>query len=146
MTAILSGQETANLITAQFPEAVIEFDNQAAIIKSEKLSAVADFLKTRHKTAFDYLTDITSTDYFDYFEVVYRLTSIAKNTMLTLKVRCYDRSNPTVPSVTHLWKGADFMEREIFDLMGISFSGHPNLKRIFLWEGYKGFPLRKDYL
>jgi len=63
-----------------------------------------------------------------------------------VKTRCYDRENPTVSSVVGLWQGADFQEREIYDLLGIKFDGHPNMKRIFLWEGFQGHPLRKDYL
>ncbi len=128
-----------------FPEAVIESDNQAVIIKSEYLLKVADFLKNSPELAFNLLNDITSVDYFDYFEIIYRLTSLEHNNSLVLKVRCYDRENPEVPSVIGIWQGADFMEREIFDLMGISFTGHPNMKRIFLWEGFDGHPLRKDY-
>ena len=85
-------------------------------------------------------------DYYDYFEVVYQLTSMKHNHSLVLKTRCYDRINPVVPSVVRLWRGADFQEREVYDLMGISFEGHPNLKRIALWQGFEGHPLRKDYL
>jgi NADH-quinone oxidoreductase subunit C len=146
MTVILPGQDIANLIATRFPEAVIEFDNQAAVINSKSLLKVAEYLKNSPESAFDYLTDITSVDYFDYFEVIYRLTSLEHNRSLVLKVRCYGRENIQLPSVTGLWKGANFMEREVFDLMGITFSGHPNLKRIFMWEGFSGYPLRKDYL
>jgi NADH-quinone oxidoreductase subunit C len=63
-----------------------------------------------------------------------------------VKVQCYDRENPSLPSVVGLWQGADFQEREIYDLFGIRFEGHPNLKRIFLWEGFEGHPLRKDFI
>ncbi|MEE9399093.1 MAG: NADH-quinone oxidoreductase subunit C, partial [Dehalococcoidales bacterium] len=62
------------------------------------------------------------------------------------KIRCYQRNNPVLPSLVGLWQGADFQEREIYDLMGIKFDGHPNMKRIVLWEGFEGHPLRKDYL
>ena len=117
--------------TARFPEAVVEFDNQAAVIKSEFLLQVADFLKNSPDLSYNYLTDLTAVDYYDYFEVVYHLSSLVQNKILALKVRCSGRENLQVPSVTGLWKGADFMEREIFDLLGISFAGHPNLKRIF---------------
>ena len=95
---------------------------------------------------FDYLTAITAVDYLDYLEVIYQLTSIKHNHSLVLKTRCYGQDNPTLPSVVSLWRGADFQEREIYDLMGIRFEGHPNLKRIALWEGFEGHPLRKDYL
>ena len=78
--------------------------------------------------------------------MVYHLTSIEHNHSLVLKTRCYSRDNPTLPSVVGLWRGADFQEREIYDLLGISFEGHPNLRRIALWEGFDGHPLRKDFL
>jgi NADH-quinone oxidoreductase subunit C len=146
MTLALSGQEVAGLISAQFPGAVVDSNNFAVVLNSESLIQVAGFLKTNPDHLYNYLSDITSVDYLDYFEVVYRLTSIEHNRSLVLKTRCYNRENPVVPSITCLWKGANFMEREIFDLMGISFSGHPEMKRIFLWEGFKGNPLRKDYL
>ncbi len=118
----------------------------AIVVKSESLFDVAHFLKSSPEFDFDYLTSITAVDYYDYFEVVYQLTSMEHNHSLVMKTRCYNRDNPAVPSVVSLWRGADFQEREIYDLMGISFEGHPNLKHIVLWEGFEGHPLRKDYL
>jgi NADH-quinone oxidoreductase subunit C len=94
----------------------------------------------------DYLNNLTAVDRLDYFEVVYHLSSLTHNHSLVLKTKCFGRDNPSVPSVVGLWRGADFQEREVYDLMGIAFSGHPNLKRILLWEGYPGHPLRRDYL
>jgi NADH-quinone oxidoreductase subunit C len=146
MTTALSPLEMAQEITAAFPDAVVEVSNQAVVVKGESLFKVAEYLKNDPKLAFNYLNDIAATDYYDYFEVVYRLTSIEKNHTLALKVRCDDRETPELPSVTSLWQGADFMEREVFDLVGINFTGHPNMKRIVLWEGFAGHPLRKDYL
>lgn len=146
MTTTLSGQDVAAKIKAKFPEAVVEANNSAVVIKPELLIEVAGYLKNSPEESFQFLADVTSVDYLDYFEIIYRLTSFAHNSCLVLKVRCSDRTKPEVPSLTCLWKGADLMEREIYDLMGISFKGHPNLKRIFLWEGFKGYPLRKDYL
>ena len=146
MTVSLSGSEVAKQITKQLPEAVIEATNDAILVKSEAIFGVAEYLKSNPELDFDYLNYIIAVDYNDYFELVYRLTSIKHNHSLVVNTRCYDRDNPTVPSVVSLWRGANFQEREIYDLMGISFEGHPNLKRIFLWEGFKGHPLRKDYL
>jgi NADH-quinone oxidoreductase subunit C len=150
MTVVLSGTDIAKKLAARFPQAVVEAAPAAAatsaVIKSEFFLEVAACLKNSPDLAFDLLVDITSVDYWDYFEVVYRLISLKFNNSLVLKVRCYDREKPAVPSLTGLWKGADLMEREVFDLMGINFSGHPNMKRIFLWEGFSGHPLRKDYL
>jgi len=62
-----------------------------------------------------------------------------------LKARLYDREDPLLPSLTPIWRGADLQEREVYDLMGIKFSGHPNLKRVLLWQGFQGYPLRKDF-
>jgi NADH-quinone oxidoreductase subunit C len=146
MTRYFNGREAANLITPHFPEAVAETGDTAVVIKSESLPAVMEYLKNNPELTCDYLIDITAVDYLDYFEVVYRPTSLERNHGLVIKVRCYDRAQPVVPSVTGVWHGADFMEREIFDLFGIVFAGHPNLKRIFLWEGFRGYPLRRDYL
>ena len=114
--------------------------------KSESVLDVIKFLKTNQELDFDYLTHITAVDYYDYFELVYQLTSIKRNHSLVLKARINGRENPAVPSIVSLYQGADFQEREIYDLMGISFEGHPNLKRIALWQGFEGHPLRKDYL
>ncbi len=146
MTVTLSGKEIATRLEEQFLGSIIKSSQNSLVIKSESLLDVATFLKTTPGLDFDYLTGITAVDYYDYFEVVYQLTSIEHNHSLVVKTRCYGRDNPIVPSVVSLWRGADFQEREIYDLMGISFDGHPNLKRIFLWEGFQGHPLRKDYL
>jgi NADH-quinone oxidoreductase subunit C len=146
MTVKLSSQEAAKLILEVFPDSIVETGLQTVVIKSEDLLKVAGYLKDNPEMNFAQLNDISSIDHLDYFEVIYRFTSLEHNRSLALKVRCCDRSNPEVPSLIGLWKGADLMEREVFDLMGIKFSGHPNLKRIFLWEGFIGHPLRKDYL
>ena len=146
MTIALSGEEITAKLEKKISGSIIESSQNSLVVKSEAWLEVATFLKTTPGLDFDYLTSITAIDYYDYFEVVYQLTSIKHNHSLVVKTRCYGRDNPTVPSVVSLWRGADFQEREIYDLMGISFDGHPNLKRIFLWEGFQGHPLRKDYL
>jgi len=146
MTVSLSGNEVAGKLEEKFPGSIVESGADSLLVKSESLLEIAAFLKTAPGLEFDYLDLITSVDYLDYFEVIYQLTSIKHNHSLVVKTRCYGRENPTLPSVVSLWRGADFQEREIYDLMGISFEGHPNLKRIFLWEGFSGHPLRKDYL
>jgi len=100
----------------------------------------------RDEFGYSYLSNLAAADYSDCYEVVYNLHSLEKNgAALSVKVRA-DRAEPEVPSVTGIWHGADFQEREAFDLMGVRFSGHPNLKRILMWDGFEGHPLRKDYL
>jgi len=146
MTAALSGNEIATRLQKQFPGSIVESGPNSLLVKSESLLEIATFLKTTPGLDFNYLAAITAVDYYDYFEVIYQLTSLEHNHSLVVKTRCYRRDNPSLPSVVSLWRGADFQEREIYDLMGISFDGHPNLKRIVLWEGFAGHPLRKDYL
>ena len=146
MTVAISGKEIAGQIEEKFPDSVVESSEGSLVVKSDSLLPVLTFLKDNDTLKFDYLNYITAVDYFSYFEVVYQLTSLEHNHTVIIKTRCYGRENPAVPSVIGLWQAADFQEREIYDLMGISFEGHPNLKRIFLWEGFPGHPLRKDYL
>ncbi len=146
MTAALSGNDVAGKVRQQFPESVIESNESGILVKSESLCDVISFLKTSPDFQFNYLSGITAVDYLDYFDVVYHLTSMVHNHSLVIKTRCYGRENLSVPSIVELYKGANTQEREVYDLMGISFEGHPNMKRLFLWEGFQGHPLRKDYL
>lgn len=146
MTVALSGKEVAAQLEQEIPESVIESNNESLVVRSESLFDIISFLKDNSEYGFDYLSGITSVDYLDYFDVVYHLTSIKNNHSLVVKTRCHGRENLSVPSIVSLYAGANTQEREVFDLMGIRFEGHPNLKRLFLWEGFKGHPLRKDYL
>ena len=141
MTEPLSPSEIAKQIREHIPDAVTDSDENAVFIRSEALFEVARFLK--QNLDLDYLSAITAVDYQDYLELVYYLISIKNNQSLVLKTRC--EKGERVTSVVSLWQGADLQERDIFDLMGIAFYGHPNLKRIFLWEGFEGHPLRKDW-
>jgi len=95
-------------------------------------------------TPCDFLHDLTAVDVGDHFEVVYQLSSLRGPQRLRIK-GLVDRDNPTIDSVTRIWQGANFMEREAFDMFGIQFKGHPNLRRIYLWDEFEGYPLRKDY-
>jgi len=146
MTKQLTGSEVAKRIGQQLPGAVGGYDDSAILIESGSILEVCRFLNQTADLDFNYLVNLTGVDYFDYFEVVYHLVSMKHNHSIVLKTRCYDREQPTVPSVTSIWKAADFQEREVYDLLGIRFEGHPNMKRIFLWEGFQGHPLRRDYL
>jgi len=146
VTTALNGEQVAKEITELFSGAVVAADKAAVVVTSKSLYQVAEFLKNTPVLDFDYLTNLTAVDYVDYFEVVYHLISLKHNHSLVLKTRCHDRDKPVVPSVVNLWRSADFQEREAYDLMGIIFDGHPNLKRLLLWEGFVGHPLRRDYL
>ncbi len=146
MTTALNGEQVAKEIAELFPGAVVAADKATIVVMAESLYQVAEFLKNTPALDFDYLSNLTAVDYVDYFEVVYHLVSLNHNHSLVLKTRCHDRDKPVVPSVVNLWRSADFQEREAYDLMGIVFDGHPNLKRLLLWEGFVGHPLRRDYL
>lgn len=146
MTAQLNGEEVAKKLSSALAGSVAASSKEAIVVDNKSLYKVAEYLKNTAEFDFNYLADLTAVDYMDYFEVVYHLVSLTHNHSLTLKTRCYDREKPTVPSVVSLWRTADLQEREIYDLMGITFSGHPNMKRLFLWEGFEGHPLRREYL
>jgi NADH-quinone oxidoreductase subunit C len=146
MTVALKGEDVAKKLGKDFPGAVISSNESTVVVDSESLFSIAEYLKNSDGFEFDYLANLTAVDYMDYFEVVYNLISLKNNHSLVLKTRCYGRENLNVPSVVGVWRTADYQERETFDLFGISFEGHPNLKRLFLWEGFEGHPLRRDYL
>jgi NADH-quinone oxidoreductase subunit C len=146
MTIAVNTEETGKKIEEAIPGSFISSDKGALTIDSKALTQVCDFLKNTPGLEFDYLTVLTAVDYLDYFEVIYRLVSLTNNQSLMLKTRVSGRENPTVPSVTNIWRAAYYQEREIFDLMGIKFEGHPDLRRLLLWEGFNGHPLRRDYL
>ena len=127
------------------PDAVSGEDASGIIVAPGKLLDAIRFLRDDPELRFDLLANLTSVDYPDRFEVVYNLSSVTHlGGTLTVKTPA-DKANPEVPSLVPLYFGADFQEREVWDLMGIRFTGHPNLKRILLWDGFEGHPLRKDW-
>ena len=146
MTRQLAGSEVAKRIGEQLPGAIVGHDDSTVLVESNSILEVCRYLSQTSGLDFDYLVNLTGVDYLDYLEVVYHLASLKHNHSLVLKTRCHDREKAVVPSVTSIWQGADFQEREAYDLVGIRFEGHPNMKRIFLWEGFQGHPLRRDYL
>ncbi len=146
----LSAQTLAEKISVGVPDSLaltIEGTADNVLwVKPSRVADVAGFMKSDDGLDFNFLNSISAIDYINHFEVVYHLTSMNKQHTAIIKTRLDGREELSLPSVYHLWRGADFQEREIWDLMGINFSGHPNLKRIMLWEGFEGHPLRKDYL
>jgi NADH-quinone oxidoreductase subunit C len=110
---------------------------------------VLAWLKETRGQGFDYLTDVTAVDYRDPerpLEVVYQLRSLPRRADLRVKVALDKRQPLEVRSVVDLWRGADWLEREVYDMFGVVFQGHPDLRRILMWETYaEGYPLRKDF-
>ncbi len=138
-------QAAAARIAEKYPDAVAASSAQGIVVKRERIADVARFLRDAPGLKFNYLSNLTSVDYADKFEVVYHLTSIERGgAPLTLRVNA-DKQNPSAPSLEPVFRGADFQEREVYDMMGIHFDGHSNLRRILMWDGFAGYPLRKDY-
>ena len=141
------GEELQAGIEKFVPGATTGHTEDAARVDARQWLDVARGLKEREEFRFDALTLLTTVDYIDHFEVVYHLRSLPHNRTGVIKLRCGEgRGDAFVPSVISVWRGADLQEREAYDLMGVRFDGHPNMKRLMLWEGFEGHPLRKDYL
>jgi len=141
-------------LMTRFPQAVLSVEADTARsevtvhVAAERILDLTRFLHDAPDASFDHLTDICSVDYPEdrqRFEVVYHLHSLSHHRRLRVKTRLSE-DDPTIASVTSVWKGAEFLEREVYDMMGIRFSGHPDLRRILLPEDYaEGYPLRKDF-
>lgn len=140
-------EELTALISTLVPEPKPGVSKQYPefIIPAEKICEVAIELKSNPATRFDYLFCLTAVDRKDGFHVVYHLTSSTYNHTVVLRVVLTDKVNPSVLTVSHIWSAAEYYEREVFDLFGIRFENHPDLRRIFLDDDWVGYPLRKDY-
>ncbi len=128
------------------PGCVAKSTDVACYLKAEVAREAMAALRVSPETDFIHLTDLCGVDFWDHFEVVYHLQSFDKNHFATFKIEVNDRENAVAPSMVPVWHGAWMQECEAYDLLGIKFEGHPNLHRILLWEGYPGWPLRKDFL
>jgi len=142
--------DSISSLRSRFGEAILaENEFRGEMTVQFNIEALRDLMKfCRDELKYDYLVDISSIDHFgDYprYEMVYELYSMADGNHLRLKATIPDEENPSVPSVADLWPTADWHEREAFDMMGIRFDGHPDLRRILMWEGFPYYPLRKDF-
>jgi len=139
------------LLQTSFPEAILETalpqGDARAVIRPEALVQVMSFLKNEPRLLFNVLVDITAVDYPDReprFDIVYSLLAIPAHRRLRVLARV-GGGEPIISSLTSLWGSANWLEREVWDMFGIRFAGHPDLKRILLYEEFEGHPLRKDY-
>lgn len=142
----VTGQQLADRLAFGVPRAAQSWDENAIWVNPSRIADVARFLREDSDLDFQFLNSISAVDFIDHLEIVYHLTSLNRQHTAVIKTRLYGRDDLSLPSVIGVWKGADFQEREVWDLMGVHFQGHPNMKRIMLWEGFEGHPLRKDYL
>ncbi|HEY1847940.1 MAG TPA: NADH-quinone oxidoreductase subunit C [Opitutaceae bacterium] len=144
-----SAKEAAVAVKGRWPSASDRpsLDHPALNIPAAELPAVLRSLKEEH--GFDMLVDISGVDWSPAasprFSVVYHVFSTAGHDYVRVCTDCADAAAPEVPTVTGLWPGADWHEREAFDMYGIRFAGHPDLRRILMWDEYPHFPLRKDF-
>ena len=139
-------EQLKQTIEAAVPGAALVIEGSALIVLAEKLTAVAQFMRDDAALGLDFLSSVTAADYPpERIEVVYHLFSIAhKHGPVVLKVKL-PRENSKVASLVPLWRSAEFQEREVYDLYGVTFDGHPDLRRILMWDEFEGFPMRKDY-
>jgi NADH-quinone oxidoreductase subunit C len=140
-------------LRAAFGEAIqrhtVSCGDTIVYVTRERAHDVLAWLKDTPGQVFNYLTDVTAVDYRDPeqpLEVVYQLRSLERQADLRVKVALDKREPLEIDSVYDLWRGADWLEREVYDMFGITFTGHPDLRRILMWETYaEGYPLRKDF-
>jgi NADH-quinone oxidoreductase subunit C len=154
MTDIPAAKNPVEAVKAAFPDTILdvkEFRGETTIVVArESIVAVARFVRDTAGLVYNYLSDISDVDYYpDYnrperFGVSYHLYSMLYNRRIRLKVYLPE-DDPTVDTVTTVWPAANWLEREIFDLMGITFNGHPDLRRLELPDDWEGHPHRRDY-
>ena len=114
-------------------------------VPKENLLEICTKLKETGELDFDYLFCLTGIDYGEELGVIYHLESISKKHCIVVKVSTSDREKPVLDTVSNIWRTAEFHEMEVYDFLGINFTNHPNMKRLFLPPEWVGFPLRKDY-
>jgi NADH-quinone oxidoreductase subunit C len=138
-------------VLEEFPDAVLDWHNargdDTVVVKREAIVALCRFLKQEPGLHYNLFLDLTAADYLPReprFEVVIHLYSVPHKHRLRLKVPLSE-GDPSMDTLTGVWRGTDWFEREAWDMYGIVFHGHPNLKRVLLYEAFEGHPLRKDY-
>lgn len=143
---MLNRQELTDIIKGFEPEAEFPEGTQLleVIVPAAKLFALTEKLKSDKRTAFNYMIDHTAVDFTSHFTVVYHLESTEFRHLIVLKSLIADRENPQIDSLAALYPTVEYFEREVFDMFGIRYNNHPNLKRFFLEDSY-GYPLRKDF-
>ena len=145
VTLTLSGETVAARVRASAPEAVAEVADGYIVLEPEQAFRAMEIIRDDPELDGKFLVQMCSVDAVTRIDVVYHFSSLAQNHIFEVKLPA-DHERPEVPSISPLWKGAWLQEREIFDLMGVRFTGHPDLTRLFLWDAFPGHPLRKDFM
>lgn len=143
----MTNEELRVYLTDKFPdcETVEGAQYIELTVKSDSLHEVCSLLKETDETSFDYLFCLTGVDFPEYMTVIYHLESTKHRHVIVLKAKTADRVNPAIDTVSDIWQTAKYHEREVYDLLGVKFNNHTDLRRLFLEDGW-GFPLRKDYV
>lgn len=141
----MTNEQLVNLLTETFSDAEVKQGIQypEISVKVSQLHKVA--LKLRDDMAFDYLICLSGVDYAEDMAIVYHLESTSDRHVIVLKTRTEGREKPIIDTVSDVWPTAEFHEREVYDLLGVSFNNHPDLRRLFLDDDW-GYPLRKDFV
>jgi NADH-quinone oxidoreductase subunit C len=145
VTVTLPGAVVAERIRVSLPDAVREVTDGWVVLEPASAFDAMALLRDDEQLDGKFLVQMCSVDVITRIDVVYHFASLAQNHMFEVKVPA-DHERPEVPSIMPLWIGATLQEREIYDLMGVQFAGHPNLTRLFLWDKFPGHPLRKDFM
>jgi NADH-quinone oxidoreductase subunit C len=145
VTLHLPGDEVAARVRTALADAIRSVEADGVTLEPTRSFEVMAFMRDDEQLDAKYLVQLCSVDAIDRIDVVYHLASLAQNHVFKVKVPA-DHERPEVASVTPLWVGANLQEREVYDLMGVVFTGHPELTRLFLWKEFPGHPLRKDFL
>jgi len=144
--------EFTEMIEAKFPDEILEgpaLESENAVsVKSNKILKILEYCRTDENMKFNFLTDLTAVDFLEFktserFAVIYVLRNT--ESMEQLIIRAFLSAQEEIDTVSDVWYSAEWLEREVWDLFGIKFKGHPNLKRILMPDDYEGHPLRKDY-
>ena len=142
--------KTKDLVSSRFAGKIVtsteQFGELSFVIDKSALVELVRFLRDESSLAYLHLSDITATDWPERekrFEIIYHLYSFELSEYVRLKLQTAE--NESVPTLTGEWDAADWLEREVFDLFGVAFEGHPDLRRILMWDDFQGHPLRKDY-
>jgi NADH:ubiquinone oxidoreductase subunit C len=142
----MTNEELTTYLISNFPEATVVMGSQFVemTVSRDKLVESAKKLKADEATLFDYLICLTGVDYTDCMGVICHIESTKHHHTMVLKVKTENRTEPILDTLTPVWIGAKYHEREVYDLLGVIFNNHTDLRRLFLEDGW-GFPLRKDY-
>jgi NADH-quinone oxidoreductase subunit C len=144
-TVTLSGEVVADRIRTRHPDAIREAAHAYVVLDPAHMLDAMAFLRDDPELDGKFLIQLCSVDQITRIDMVYHFASLAQNHMFEVKVPA-DHERPEVASISPLWIGAWLQEREVYDLMGVQFAGHPNLSRLFLWDTFPGHPLRKDFM